>query len=65
MSEKKKKKKEKKERKSAATAASDSEADETEEQQEKCQWAKKWKHELQALVWYRESHNIFLHNLPP
>ena len=62
---KKKKKKEKKEQKSAATAASDSEAEETEEQQEKCQWAKKWKHELQALVWYRESHNIFLHNLPP
>ena len=62
---KKKKKKEKKERKSAATVASDSEADETEEQQEKCQWAKKWKHELQALVWYWESHNIFLHNLPP
>ena len=64
-SKNKKKKKEKKERKSAATTASDSEADETEEQQEKCQWAKKWKHELQALVWYRESHNIFLHNLPP
>ena len=62
---KKKKKKEKKERKSAATAASDSEADETEEQQEKRQQAKKWKHELQALVQYRESHNIFLHNLPP
>ena len=62
---KKKKKKEKKEQKSAATAASDSEADETEEQQEKCQRAKKWKHELQALEWYRESHNIFLHNLPP
>ena len=65
VSENKKKKKEKKERKSAATAASDSEANETEEQQEKCQWAKKWKHELQALVQYRESHNIFLHNLPP
>ena len=64
-SENKKKKKEKKERKSAATIASDSEADETEEQQEKCQRAKKWKHELQALVRYRESHNIFLHNLPP
>ena len=47
-----------------ATVASDSEADETEEQQEKCQWAKKWKHELQALVRYQESHNIFLHNLP-
>ena len=62
---KKKKKKEKKERKSAATAASDSEAEETEEQQEKHQWAKKWKHELQALVQYQESHNIFLHNLPP
>ena len=62
---KKKKKKEKKEQKSAATAASDLEADETEEQQEKCQRAKKWKHELQALVQYRESHNIFLHNLPP
>ena len=62
---KKKKKKEKKERNGAATAASDSEADETEEQQEKHQWAKKWKHELQALVQYRESHNIFLHNLPP
>ena len=62
---KKKKKKEKKERKSAATTASDSEAEETEEQQEKCQRAKKWKHKLQALVWYRESHNIFLHNLPP
>ena len=64
-SENKIKKKEKKERKSVATAASDSEADETEEQQEKCQWAKKWKHELQALVRYQESHNIFLHNLPP
>ena len=64
-SENKKKKKEKKERKSAATAASDLEANETEEQQEKRQWAKKWKHELQALVQYRESHNIFLHNLPP
>ena len=63
MSKNKKKKKEKKERKSAATAASDSEAEETEEQQEKCQWAKKWKHELQALVRYQESHNIFLHNL--
>ena len=25
---------------------------------------KKWKHELQALVQYRKSHNIFLHNLP-
>ena len=62
---KKKKKKEKKERKSAAIAASNSEAEETEEQQEKCQQAKKWKHELQALVQYRESHNIFLHNLPP
>ena len=61
---KKKKKKEKKERKSVATAASDSEADETEEQQENCQRAKKWKHELPALVQYRESHNIFLHNLP-
>ena len=61
---KKKKKKEKKERKSVATTASDSEADETEEQQEKCQWAKKWKHELQAPIQYRESHNIFLHNLP-
>ena len=64
VSENKKKKKEKKERKSVATAASDSEADETEEQQENRQRAKKWKHELQALVWYRESHNIFLHNLP-
>ena len=60
-----KKKKKKKERKSAATTASDSEADETEEQQEKRQWAKKWKHELQALIQYWESHNIFLHNLPP
>ena len=60
-----KKKKEKKERKSAATTASDSEADETEEQQEKRQRAKKWKHKLQALIRYRESHNIFLHNLPP
>ena len=65
MSENKKKKKEnKKEQESAATAASDSEADETEEQQEKCQWVKKWKHELQALIRYWESHNIFLHNLP-
>ena len=51
MSKNKKKKKEKKERKSAATTASDSEANETEEQQEKRQWAKKWKHKLQALVW--------------
>ena len=50
-----KKKKEKKERKSAATMASDSEADETEEQQGKRQWAKKWKHELQVLIQYRES----------
>ena len=48
-----------------ATAASDSEADETEEQQENHQRAKKWKHELQALIQYQESHNIFLHNLPP
>ena len=63
-SENKKKKKEKKERRSVATAASNLEAEETEEQQEKCQWAKKWKHELQALIWYQESHNIFLHNLP-
>ena len=47
-----------------ATAASDSEDDETEEQQEKRQRAKKWKHKLQVLVRYRESHNIFLHNLP-
>ena len=62
---KKKKKKKKKEQKSAATAASDSEDDETEEQQEKHQRAKKWRHELQALVWYQESCNIFLHNLPP
>ena len=62
---KKKKKKEKKEQKSVATAASNSEAEETEEQQEKHQWAKKWKHVLQALVRYWESHNIFLHNLPP
>ena len=62
---KKKKKKEKKEWKSAATAASNSEVDETEEQQENRQRAKKWKHELQALIWYRESHYIFLHNLPP
>ena len=61
---KNKKKKEKKEWKSMATVASDSEAEETEEQQEKCQWAKKWKHKLQALVQYRESHSIFLHNLP-
>ena len=63
-SENKKKKKEKKERKSVATIASNSEADETEEQQEKRQWAKKWKHKLQVLVQYRESHNIFLPNLP-
>ena len=62
---KKKKKKEKKERRSVATVASDSETDETEEQQEKRQWVKKWKHKLQALVQYWESHNIFLHNLPP
>ena len=61
---KKKKRKEKKEQNSLATVASDSEADEMEEQQEKHQQAKKWKHESQALVWYRESHNIFLHNLP-
>ena len=65
VSKNKKKKKEKKEQKSVATTASDSEANETEEQQEKCQWAKKWKQELQALVRYWESHNIFLHNLPP
>ena len=54
----------KKQRTGSATVASDSEADQTEEQQEKCQWVKKFKHELQGLVWYRESHNIFLHNLP-
>ena len=61
---KKKKKNKKREQKSAATVTSDSETDETEEQHEKCQWAKKWKHKLQALVQYWESHNIFLLNLP-
>ena len=44
--------------------ATDSETEETEEQQEKRQWARKWKAELQVLKDYRESHNIFLHNLP-
>ena len=29
----------------------------------KCQWARKWKVELQVLKDYSESHNIFLHNL--
>ena len=61
---KKKKKRKKKEPKSEPTMATDSETEETEEQQEKCQWARKWKVELQVLKDYRESHNIFLHNLP-
>ena len=61
---KKKKKRKKKEPKSKPTMATDSETEETEEQQEKCQWARKWKAELQVLKDYRKSHNIFLHNLP-
>ena len=61
---KKKKKRKKKEPKSEPTMATDSETEETEEQQEKCQQARKWKAELQVLKDYRESHNIFLHNLP-
>ena len=44
--------------------ATDLETEETEEQQEKCQRARKWKAELQVLKDYRESCNIFLHNLP-
>ena len=44
--------------------ATDSETKETEEQQEKHQWARKWKAELKELQDYRESCNIFLHNLP-
>ena len=43
--------------------ATDSATEETEEQQEKCQWARKWKVELQVLKDYCESCNIFLHNL--
>ena len=43
--------------------ATDLETEETEEHQEKCQRARKWKVELQVLKDYRESHNIFLHNL--
>ena len=61
---KKKKKRKKKEPKSEPTMATDSETEETEEQQEKCQWARKWKVELQVLKDYHESRNIFLHNLP-
>ena len=61
---KKKKKRKKKEPKSEPTMATDSETEETEEQQEKCQWARKWKAELQVLKDYCESCNIFLHNLP-
>ena len=61
---KKKKKRKKKEPKSEPTMATDSETEETEEQQEKCQWARKWKAELQVLKDYCKSCNIFLHNLP-
>ena len=61
---KKKKKRKKKEPKSEPMVATDSESEETEEQQEKCQRARKWKAELQALKDYCESCNIFLHNLP-
>ena len=61
---KKKKKKKKKEPKSEPTVATDSEIEETEENQEKHQWARKWKRELKELQEYRESHNIFLHDLP-
>ena len=60
----KKKKRKKKEPKSEPTMATDSETEETEEQQEKCQWARKWKAELQVQKDYRKSCNIFLHNLP-
>ena len=60
----KKKKRKKKEPKSEPTMATDLETEETEEQQEKCQWARKWKVELQVLKDYHESCNIFLHNLP-
>ena len=62
--EKNKKKRKKKEPKSKPTMVADSETEETEEWQEKCQWARKWKVELQELEDYCESHNIFLHNLP-
>ena len=61
---KKKKKKKKKDPKSEPIVATDSEAEETEERQEKHQRAWKWKEELKELQDYRESHNIFLHNLP-
>ena len=61
---KKKKKKKKKDPKSEPIIATDLEAEETEEWQEKCQWVRKWKEELKELQDYRESHNIFLHNLP-
>ena len=54
----------KKEPKSEPTMATDLETEETEEQQEKCQRVRKWKAELQVLKDYRESCNIFLHNLP-
>ena len=53
----------KKEPKSEPTVATDSETEETEEQQKKCQRVRKWKAELQVLKDYRESRNIFLHNL--
>ena len=61
---KKKKKRKKKEPQSEPTMATNSEIEETEEQQKKCQWARKWKAELQVLKDYHESHNIFLRNLP-
>ena len=60
---KQKKKKKKKKAKSDPIMVSDSEVEETEEQQEKCQWAKKWAREMEELQLYRESHNIFLHDL--
>ena len=59
----KQKKKKKKKVKSDPIMVSDSEMEETEEQQEKCQQAKKWARELLELRVYRESRNIFLHDL--
>ena len=60
---KEKKNKKKKEAKSEHTVATDSEVEETEDQLEKCQWARKWKRELQELQEYCESCNIFPHTL--
>ena len=61
---KQKKKKKKKKANSKPIKVTNSEVEETEEEQEKCQWAKKWKQELEQLQLYQESHNIFLNALP-